>query len=86
MKAIITLILVVFFGATAIAQSNDNNDVKVETIEMGIVLDLGSDVSIDFETVETQEENQVARVYRNKNSRVKKAISFTTKKDRPRLA
>lgn len=86
MKAIITLILVVFFGATAIAQANDNNDVKVETIEMGIVLDLGSDVSIDFETVETQEENQVARVYRNKNSRVKKAISFTTKKDRPKLA
>ena len=86
MKAIITLILVVFFGATAIAQSNDNNDVKVETIEMGIVLDLSSDVSIDFETVETQEENQVARVYRHKNSRVKKAISFTTKKDRPRLA
>ena len=86
MKAIITLILVVFFGATAIAQSSDNNDVKVETIEMGIVLDLGSDVSIDFEIVETQEENQVARVYRNKNSRVKKAISFTTKKDRPKLA
>ena len=86
MKAIITLILVVFFGATAIAQSNDNNDVKVETIEIGIVLDLGSDVSIDFETVETQEENQVARVYRYKNSRIKKAISFTTKKDRPKLA
>jgi hypothetical protein len=86
MKAIITLILVLFFGATAIAQSNDTNDVKVETIEMGIVLDLGSDVSIDFETVETEEENQVARVYRNKNSRVKKAISFTTKNDRPKLA
>ncbi|NND15464.1 MAG: hypothetical protein HKN89_03990 [Eudoraea sp.] len=86
MKAIITFILILFFGAAAIAQSNDTTDVKVETIEMGIVLDLGSDVSIDFETVETEEENQVARVYRNKNSRVKKAISFTTKNDRPKLA
>lgn len=85
MKAIVTFILVLFFGAAAIAQSNDTNDVKVETIEMGIVLDLGSDVSIDFETVETEEENQVARLYRNKNSRVKKAISFTTKNDRPKL-
>ena len=86
MKALITLSLVIIFGATAIAQTNDTNDVKVETIEMGIVLDLGSDVSIDLETVETEEGNQVARVYRNKNSRVKKAISFTTKKDRPKLA
>ena len=43
MKAIATFILVLFFGVAANAQSNDIKDVKVETIEMGIVLDIGAE-------------------------------------------
>ena len=85
MKAIITLVLVILFGATAMANTNDTHDIKVETIEMGIVLDTGAAASIDFEEVEISEANEVARVYKRKNSRVKKAISFTTKRDRAKL-
>lgn len=86
MKAIVTLVLVIIFGATALANTNDTHDIKVETIEMGIVLDTGADVSIDLEEVKVSEENKVARVYKRKNSRVKKAISFTTKRNRAKLA
>ena len=86
MKAIITLALVIFFGATALANTNDTHDIKVETIEMGIVLDTGVDTAIDFEEVETSKEKEVARVYRSKNARVKKAISFTTKRNKAKLA
>ena len=86
MKAIITLALVIIFGATALANTNDTHDIKVETIEMGIVLDTGADTTIDFEEVEASKEKEVARVYRSKNARVKKAISFTTKKNRAKLA
>ena len=86
MKAIITLVLVIIFGATALAKTNDTHDIKVETIEMGIVLDTGADATDDFEEVEISEENEVARVYKRKNSRVKKAISFTTKRNRAKLA
>jgi len=86
MKAIITLALIIIFGATALANTNDTHDVKVETIEMGIVLDSGVDTAIDFEEVEAAKEKEVARVYRSKNARVKKAISFTTKNNRAKLA
>ena len=80
MKAILTLSLVIIFGATALANTNDTHDIKVETIEMGIVLDTGADVTID------SKENEVVRVYKRKNARVKKAISFATKRNRAKLA
>ena len=86
MKAIITLALIIIFGATALANTNDAHDSKVETVEMGIVLDTGADAAIDFEEVKASEEKEVARVYRTKNARVKKAISFTTKNNRAKLA
>lgn len=86
MKAILTLSLVIIFGATALANTNDTHDIKVETIEMGIVLDSGIDTAIDFEEVEVSKENEVVRVYKRRNSRVKKAISFTTKRNRAKLA
>jgi len=86
MKAIITLALVIIFGATALANTNDTHDIKVETIEMGIVLDTGVDTAIDFKEVETSKEKEIARVYRSKNARVKKAISFSTKRNKAKLA
>ena len=86
MKAIITLALIITFGATALANTNNTHDIKVETIEMGIVLDTSADAAIDFEEVEASKEKEVARVYRTKNARVKKAISFTTKRNRAKLA
>lgn len=77
MKAILTLIFVLFIGVAAQAQ-NPSSEVKVETIAMGIV--------IEIEEVTTKNDNTVARLYRFKNSLVKKELSFATKKDAPKLA
>lgn len=85
MKAIFTLIIVLLFGAMAMAQNTESN-VKVETIEMGVVLDGSiSDTVFDFET-SGSEQREVARLYKFKNSRVKKALSFTTKRDKAKMA
>lgn len=72
MKTIVTLIFVLFIGVAAQAQ-DANVDTKVETIEMSIV-------------TPTIKENTVARLYKNKNSRVKKALTFTTKRNSAKLA
>ncbi|WP_411031475.1 hypothetical protein [Spongiimicrobium sp. 3-5] len=72
MKTIITLIFVLFIGVAAQAQ-DAQTDVKVETVEMTI-------------EVSTTNENSVARLYKFKNARVKKALSFTTKRNKSKLA
>ena len=75
MKAIVTIIFILFIGLTAQAQDT-TSEAKVETIEMGIV-----------KTAEVNEEdNTVARLYRRSNTRVKKALSFTTKRNKAKLA
>ncbi len=75
MKAILTLTFVLFFGATAIAQ-NVNTDKKIATIEMGVVLT--TNVKVENKITATTE-RKVARVYKLKNTRVKKALVFETK-------
>ncbi len=77
MKTILTLIFVLFIGVTAQAQDN-TSEVKVETIEMGIVTEI--------EEVTEKNDNTVARLYMFKNSLVKKELSFTTKNDKAKLA
>ncbi|WP_411031474.1 hypothetical protein [Spongiimicrobium sp. 3-5] len=72
MKAILTIIFVLFIGVAAQAQ-DAKTDVKVETVEMTI-------------EVSTTNENSVARLYKFKNARVKKALSFATKRNRAKLA
>ena len=85
MKAIFTLILVLFFGLTALAQNTTTND-TVEPIKMGIVLDSGIITISDSKEIKITSEKSVARLYKFKNSRIKKALAFTTKKDKPKLA
>jgi len=85
MKAILTILFVLFFGLTAFAQNTNTND-TVEPIKMGIVLDSGVITINDTKEVKIDTEKSVARLYKFKNSRVKKALAFTTKKDRPKLA
>ena len=85
MKAILTLIFVLIFGLTAFAQNTNTND-TVEPIKMGIVLDSGVITINNTKEVKIDTEKSVARLYKFKNSRVKKALAFTTKKDRPKLA
>ena len=84
MKAIFTLILVLFFCLTALAQNTKTND-TVEPIKMGIVLDSGIITTSDSKEIKITSEKGVARLYKFKNSRIKKALAFTTKKDKPKL-
>ena len=75
MKAIVTIIFILFIGLTAQAQDKAA-EAKVETVKTEIVT----------VTEITQEDNAVARLYRRPNSRVKKALAFSTKRNRSKLA
>ena len=75
MKAIVTIIFILFIGLTAQAQDKAA-EVKVETVKTEIVK----------VTEIAQEDNAVARLYRRPNSRVKKALNFTTKRNKAKLA
>lgn len=70
MKAIITLIFVLFIGFTAQAK-----DAAVE-------------VQIDFVQIEqvVKQEQEVARLHKFKNSRIKKELKFITKRNKAKLA
>ncbi|MDH3697643.1 MAG: hypothetical protein OER83_04590 [Flavobacteriaceae bacterium] len=72
MKTLLTLIFILFIGVAAQAQDS-SSETRVITIEMSIA-------------TSTTNENTVARVYKFKNSRVKKALSFTTKRNKAKLA
>ncbi|MEN1785716.1 MAG: hypothetical protein AAGF77_11325 [Bacteroidota bacterium] len=77
MKAIITLCTVLFFAITAMAQV-EKQEVKVVTTTVDVVLDI---------TIEKMQTNTtIARVYRFKNSKIKKALSFTIKNQRAKMA
>ena len=77
MKVALTLATLFFFNFTAVSQHVE--EVKVETKQAGIVLD----IKIEKEVSPVKE---VARLYRYKNSRVKKALSFRTKRNKAKLA
>ncbi|PHQ59431.1 MAG: hypothetical protein COC08_08695 [Maribacter sp.] len=72
MKTIATLIFILFIGVAAQAQ-DASEEVKIETAEMTSV-------------TPAAKENSVARLYKFKNSKVKKALSFTTKRNKAKLA
>ena len=77
MKAIVTLFFVLFIGLAAKAQDTQT-EAKVAAIELGIVY-------VSSENVK-EVNTEVARLYRRSNSRVKKALSFTTKRNKAKLA
>jgi hypothetical protein len=78
MKTIATIFFIFFIGTAAQAQNN-TNDVKVETIEMGIVTETVKELKVETNT-------EVARLYKFKNARVTKALSFTTKRNAAKMA
>jgi hypothetical protein len=84
MKTLITLIFVLFIGVAAQAQNN-TKEVKVETIEMSIVT-FTTIEEVAFEAIATENETEVARLYKYKNSRIKKALKFTTKRNKAKMA
>ncbi|SHJ27666.1 hypothetical protein [Pseudozobellia thermophila] len=85
MKAIVTLVFVIFFGV--VAQANDQVETKVDTIEMEVVPVIDSAFSgSTVEVVAVGPSKSIVRLYRSKYSRVKKALSFSTKYSRSKLA
>lgn len=75
MKAIITLIFVLFISVAAQAQAQDGKlEATVET------------VTITLETATEANDTKVARLYRRDNAKVNKALSFTTKRNKAKLA
>lgn len=73
MKTIATLVFVLLIGFTAQAK-----DASVVAFETGFVAAV--------KEVKVQEENKVARLYRFKNSLVKKELTFSTKNNKAKLA
>lgn len=84
MKAVLTLLLILFFGAIALAQNTESHD-NIQTIKMGVVLDTSPDVLIDFKESKKVNDNEVARLYKFKDSRIKTALSFATKKNQAKI-
>jgi len=80
MKNILTIVFVIVLGVFAQAK-NTPTDIKVEAITKTIVIT--EEVKEELTTENTLE---VARLYRRSNSRVKKALSFSTKRNRSKMA
>jgi hypothetical protein len=78
MKTIATIFFIFFIGMSAQAQNN-TTDVKVETIEMTIVTETATELNLENTA-------EVARLYKFKNARVTKALSFTTKRNKAKMA
>jgi len=79
MKTILTLIFVLFISVAAQAQ-DASVDTKATTVEMTIV------TSASYQDVVLENATEVARLYKFKNSRIKKALAFTTKRNKAKMA
>ncbi|MGD1946592.1 MAG: hypothetical protein ACFB0A_10115 [Croceivirga sp.] len=78
MKAIVTFIFILLISTSAMAQDAKNIS-TVKTFTAGIELN----IAIEDNSFQAQE---VARLYMFKNSRVKKALKFRTKRNNAKMA
>ena len=78
MKTIATIIFIIFLGITAQAQTA-GADVKVETVEMTIVTETTYELNLEAKT-------EVARLYKSKDAKIKKELTFSTKANQPKMA
>jgi hypothetical protein len=79
MKTIATILFVLFISVAAQAQKT-SQEVKVASVEMGIV------TATDYQEVKLETKTQVARLYKRSNATVKKELSFTTKRNAAKMA
>lgn len=95
MKAILTILFILLCGVAALANTNEINVALNSQIEnqdetkfsqISHSLDSGIVVVTRYTEVETTSENKVARLYKFKNSRIKKALRFTTKRNKAKMA
>lgn len=78
MKTILTITFVLFIGMAAQAQEAKINT-KVVSVEMTETVSTSKEIKLENKT-------EVARLYKFKNSRVKKALAFTTKRNKAKMA
>ena len=78
MKTIATIFFIFFIGTALQAQEN-TNVVKLDAVET-------TTVTVTAQTIKLDETKQLARLYKFKNSRIKKELSFTTKRNSPKMA
>ncbi len=79
MKTIATLIFVLFIGFTSQAQTADET-AKIDAVEMTATFESS------FEEVSLESTIDLARLYKRIDTRVKKALSFSTKANRAKTA
>ena len=85
MKALITLILVLFFGTLAVAQDTPST----VSIKAGVKTETPREIVVPAQSVKEvpgDDAKAVARLYRYRNYRVQKELNFTTKKNKAKLA
>ncbi|WP_430426839.1 hypothetical protein [Maribacter litoralis] len=86
MKSIILLTALFFTCFFAQAQANEENvSLEIETVQVEMVKNIESNDIVD-PTIENENTIEVARLYKNKNNRVIKALKFTTKLNRAKLS
>ncbi|MEH6768914.1 hypothetical protein [Maribacter arcticus] len=86
MKSIILLTFLFFTTFLAQAQANNENvSVEVESALVEMVQTIETSNST-VPTIETENTIEVARLYKNKNNRVIKALEFTTRLNSAKLS
>ena len=86
MKSIILLTVLFFTTFLAQAQANNENvSLEVESASVEMVQTIETSNST-VPTIETEKTIEVARLYKNKNNRVIKALEFTTKLNSAKLS
>ncbi|WP_282074231.1 hypothetical protein [Maribacter aquivivus] len=86
MKSIILLTALFFSTFLVQAQANNENvSLEIETIQVEMVQTIESN-DITVPTIETKNTIEVARLYKNKNKRIIKALKFSTKMNNAKLS
>ncbi len=80
MKAVLTFVAVIFFSTTIFANST-SKEIKVAAKTVSVELN----VTLNQTTI-LKSETKVARLYKFKNSRIKKALAFKTKRNKAKMA
>ena len=86
MKSIILLTALFFSTFLVQAQANTENvSLEIETVQVEMVQTIESN-DITVPTIETKNKIEVARLYKNKNNRIIKALKFSTKMNNAKLS
>ena len=95
MKTVLTLLVVLITSINAFAETGTpvkEFNLKIESYagvtspKMDIDLDRGTVVATPIVETANTNEKSIARLYKFKNSRVKKALAFKTKRDVAKMA